>query len=161
MDLDDVDFKAIHYLMSQGRITWSELAGILELSAPATADRVRRLEERNVIKGYAALVDPQTIHCGLTAFVSITLEKSKHRNTFLKKIESLPEIQECHHVTGDDDYLLKVRCRDTADLERLVGEDLKGLAGIAKTRTTIVLSTAKETPILPINSSGKENGLSS
>ena len=150
MDLDDVDFKAIQYLMSQGRITWSELAGILELSAPATADRVRRLEERNVIQGYAALVDPQAVDCGLTAFVSITLDKSKHRNTFLKKIQSLSEIQECHHITGEDDYLLKVRCRDTAELERLVGEDLKGLTGISKTRITIVLSTAKETPVLPI-----------
>lgn len=156
MDLNDVDFKAIQYLMAQGRITWSELAGILELSAPATADRVRRLEERNVIQGYAALVDPKMVNCGLTAFVSISLDKSKHRNTFLKKIQSLAEVQECHHITGEDDYLLKVRCRDTAELERLVGEDLKGLTGVSKTRTTIVLSTAKETPILPVKAAVQE-----
>ena len=156
MDLDDVDFKALQYLMSQGRITWSELAGILELSAPATADRVRRLEERHVIQGYAALVDPKMVNCGLTAFVSVTLEKSKHRNTFLKKIQSLAEIQECHHTTGDDDYLLKVRCRDTEELERLVIEELKGIVGVSKTRTTIVLSTAKETPILPVKADPKE-----
>lgn len=151
MDLDDVDFKALQYLMSQGRITWSELAGILELSAPATADRVRRLEERRVIQGYAALVDPKMVDCGLTAFVAITLEKSKYRNTFLKKIQSLAEIQECHHITGEDDYLLKVRCRDTTELERLVSEELRGLAGVSKTRTMIVLSSAKETPVLPVN----------
>lgn len=156
MDLNDVDFKAIQYLMAQGRITWSELAGILELSAPATADRVRRLEERNVIQGYAALVDPKMVNCGLTAFVSITLDKAKYRNTFLKKIQSLAEVQECHHITGEDDYLLKVRCRDTAELERLVGEDLKGLTGVSKTRTTIVLSTAKETPILPVKATVQE-----
>ncbi|NEQ95349.1 MAG: Lrp/AsnC family transcriptional regulator [Cyanothece sp. SIO2G6] len=151
MDLNEVDFRAIQYLMTQGRITWSELAGVLELSAPATADRVRRLEERGVISGYAALVDPDAIGCGLTAFVSVTLEKSKHLNTFLKKVQNLPEIQECHHVTGEDDYLLKIRCRDTAELERLVGQELKSITGISKTRTTIVLSTAKESPILPLN----------
>ncbi|MEM9218065.1 MAG: Lrp/AsnC family transcriptional regulator [Cyanobacteria bacterium P01_F01_bin.150] len=156
MDLDDVDFKAIQYLMAQGRITWSELAGILELSAPATADRVRRLEERNVIQGYAALVEPKMVDCGLTAFVFITLDKSKHRNTFLKKIQNIAEIQECHHITGEDDYLLKVRCRDTSELERLVADELKGLAGVTKTRTTIVLSTAKETPILPVKATVQE-----
>lgn len=154
MDLNEVDFRAIQYLMTQGRITWSELAGVLELSAPATADRVRRLEERGVISGYAALVDPDAIGCGLTAFVSVTLEKSKHLNTFLKKVNNLPEVQECHHVTGDDDYLLKIRCRDTTELERIVGQELKSITGISKTRTTIVLSTAKESPVLPVNLPG-------
>ncbi len=152
MDLNETDFKALQHLMSQGRITWSELAGILELSAPATADRVRRLEERQVIKGYAALVDPEAIGCGLTAYVSITLERPKHRDAFIKKVQSLAEIQECHHITGDDDYLLKLRCRDTQDLERIVTNELKGLPGILRSRTTIALSTVKETPVLPLHS---------
>lgn len=65
-------------------------------------------------------------------------------------MQALAEVQECHHVTGEDDYWLKVRCRHTKDLERLISEDLKGLPGILKTRTTIALSTVKETPILPI-----------
>ena len=159
MDLNDIDVKAIQYLMLQGRITWSELAGILELSAPATADRVRRLEERNVIKGYAALIDPEAVGCGLTAFVSVTLDKSKHRTTFLKKIQNLPEVQECHHVTGEDDYLIKIRCRDTGELERLVGEEIKSLTGISKTSTNIVLSTAKETPVLPLSPPQQEDDL--
>jgi Lrp/AsnC family leucine-responsive transcriptional regulator len=152
MDLNETDFKAIQHLMNQGRITWSELAGILELSAPATADRVRRLEERQVIKGYAALVEPAAIGCSLTAYVSVTLERPKHRDAFLKKVQALAEIQECHHITGDDDYLLKLRCRDTQDLERIVTNELKGLPGILRSRTTIVLSTIKETPVLPLHS---------
>ncbi|MBD2067412.1 Lrp/AsnC family transcriptional regulator [Leptolyngbya sp. FACHB-671] len=135
--------------MDQGRITWSELAGILELSAPATAERVRRLEERKIIKGYTALIDPETVGCELTAFIAVTLEHS-HRATFLQRVQELAEIQECHHVTGEDDYLLKVRCRNTRGLEQLVSENLKGLPGILRTRTTIVLSTTKETPALPL-----------
>ncbi|MGB3495466.1 MAG: Lrp/AsnC family transcriptional regulator [Elainellaceae cyanobacterium] len=150
MDLNETDLKAIQYLMGQGRITWSELAGLLELSAPATADRVRRLEERQVIQGYSALVNPEAVGCGLTAFVFITLERPKHRPNFLKKIAALAEVQECHHIAGDDDYLLKVRCGTTLELEKLVSEDLKGLTGVIKTRTTIVLSTVKESPVLPI-----------
>jgi Lrp/AsnC family transcriptional regulator, leucine-responsive regulatory protein len=150
MSLNELDYKLLQSLMAQGRMTWAELAGFLELSAPAAADRVRRLEERQVIKGYAALVDPEAIGCGLTAFVAVTLERPEHRRPFLQKIQALPEIQECHHVTGDDDYWLKVRCHSTRDLERLLSEDLKGLPGVLKTRTTIVLSTVKETPVLPL-----------
>ena len=156
MEINETDYKAIRHLMEQGRITWSELAGILELSAPATADRVRRLEERQVITGYAALVDPEAIGCMLTAFVSIRLDKPKHQGPFLKKIEALSEVQECHHVTGEDDYLLKVRCGTAKDLERLVSEEIKGVAGVSRTRTTIALSTVKETPILPVKPSRTE-----
>jgi Lrp/AsnC family transcriptional regulator, leucine-responsive regulatory protein len=140
--------------MAQGRITWSELAGILELSAPATAERVRRLEERKIIKGYTALIDPEAVGCELTAFIAVTLERPEHRAAFLQRVQELAEIQECHHVTGEDDYLLKVRCRNTRGLEQLVSENLKGLPGILRTRTTIVLSTTKETPILPLQSPG-------
>jgi len=136
--------------MSRGRVTWSELAATLELSAPATADRVRRLEERGVIQGYSALVNPEVVGCGLTAFISVTLERPEHRDPFLQRILELPEIQECHHVAGDDDYLLKVRCHSTQDLEQIIGEKIKSLQGIVRTRTTIVLSTAKETPALPL-----------
>lgn len=136
--------------MAQGRITWSELAGILELSAPATAERVRRLEERKVIKGYTALINPEAVSCELTAFIAVTLERPKYRAAFLQRVQKLAEVQECHHVTGDDDYLLKVRCHNTRSLEQLISEDLKELPGILRTRTTIVLSTTKETPVLPL-----------
>ena len=150
MSLDEIDYKVLQALMTQGRITWSELASILELSAPATADRVRRLEERGVIQGYAALIDAESIGCDLTAFITVSLAHPNQRSDFLKKVEELPEIQECHHVTGEDDYWMKVRCRNTKDLERLISDELKGTLGYLKTRTTIVLSTVKETVVLPI-----------
>jgi Lrp/AsnC family transcriptional regulator, leucine-responsive regulatory protein len=152
MNLDEIDSKIVQHLMAQGRITWADLAGILDLSAPATADRVRRLEERQVITGYAALVNAEAIGYPLAALIAITLEKPKHRAPFLQKVQQLAEVQECHHVTGDDDYWLKVRCQSTRDLERLISDELKALPGILRTRTTIVLSTVKETPALPVKS---------
>ena len=148
--MDETDSKVVAHLMANGRATWAELAGILGLSAPAAADRVRRLEERGVITGYAAIVDADAIGCGLTAFIAVTLERPMHRAPFLARVQALPEVQECHHVAGEDDFLLKVRCGSTGELERIVSEEIKGLDGIAHTRTTVVLSTSKETPILPL-----------
>lgn len=148
--MDSLDWKALRYLMTHGRVTWADLASVLGLSAPATADRVRSLENMGVIKGYAALINPDAVACGLTAFIAITLERPEHRAPFLAWVREQPEVQECHHVAGDDDYLLKVRCRDTRRLDNLIGDQLKALPGIRRTRTTIVLSTAKETPELPL-----------
>jgi Lrp/AsnC family transcriptional regulator, leucine-responsive regulatory protein len=148
--VDEIDIKVLQQLMVQGRITWSELAGLLQLSAPATADRVRRLEEKGIIQSYAALVNPELIGCGITAFIAVTLDRPEHRQGFIDLVTQLPEIQECHHVTGDDDYLLKVRCASTRSLEALISNQIKGLPGILRTRTTLALSTVKETPALPI-----------
>ncbi|NER85068.1 MAG: Lrp/AsnC family transcriptional regulator, partial [Leptolyngbya sp. SIO1D8] len=128
----------------------SELAAHLGLSAPAAADRVRKLEERGVIQRYVTQVDPYRLGYDLTAFISVTLEYSCDRDEFLRHVHAMAEIQECHHVTGDDDYLLKVRCQGTQGLEHLITAGLKQVPGVLRTRTTIVLSTVKETIALPL-----------
>jgi Lrp/AsnC family transcriptional regulator, leucine-responsive regulatory protein len=148
--LFDLDSKVLRLLMKQGRVTWTDLAEHLGLSAPAAADRVHRLEQRGVIRGYAALVDAEAAGYPLTAFVSVVIDRPDRRAAFLKRVAALPEIAECHHVAGDDDYLLKVRCRSTADLDRFLVESLKATPGVVRTRTTIVLSTAKESVVVPI-----------
>ncbi|MDR3590576.1 MAG: Lrp/AsnC family transcriptional regulator [Negativicutes bacterium] len=148
--LDSIDLKATKKLMAQARTTWSELGLELELSAPAAADRVHRLEKQGIIKGYHALVDPDALGYGLAAFVAVSLEKPEHRGAFLAKVQKSPLIQECHHVAGDDDYLLKVRCSGPRQLEWLISEELKAVPGVSRTRTTVVLSTAKETPVVPL-----------
>jgi Lrp/AsnC family leucine-responsive transcriptional regulator len=149
--LSAIDSKLLNRLMQQGRASWAELAEELKLSPPAAAERTRKLEERGVIRGYAAVVDPPSVGYDLTAFVAVTLERPHHRGKFLTSVlHKFPEIVECHHVAGDYDYLLKVRCRGTSDLDDLLSNRLKGLPGIARTRTTIVLSTLKETVVTPL-----------
>lgn len=148
--LDSYDLQVIKQLTTQGRTTWAELGAILGLSAPAAADRVRRLEEREIIKGYTALVDPEAVGCQVTAFILVTLEHSRHRSPFLEKIQKMPEVQECHHIAGEGDYLLKIRCSSLSNLELIISEEIKGLAGVFKTCTTIILSTIKETPLPPL-----------
>ena len=111
---------------------------------------MRKLEERGVIRGYAALVNAEALGYPLTAFVAVTLERPQHRHSFLRRLASMKEIVECHHVAGEYDYLLKVRTRGTQDLDRVLSEKLKAVAGVARTVTTIVLSTSKESVEVPI-----------
>jgi Lrp/AsnC family leucine-responsive transcriptional regulator len=149
--MDSLDRKALPLLMKEGRITWSDLGQSLGLSAPAAAERVRKLEEHGVIKGYAAIVDAESLGYSLTAFVSVTLGDQRKRTSFHAGVKRLEQIVECHHVAGDDDFLLKVRCRGTRDLDRILVEELKGRMGVARTRTTVVLDTVKETSAVPVD----------
>jgi Lrp/AsnC family leucine-responsive transcriptional regulator len=137
--------------MRDGRATWAQLGQRLGLSAPSAADRVHKLEQRGFIRGYAAVVDPAAVGHPLTAYVSVTLANHRKRAAFLRAIEKIEQVAECHHVAGDDDYLLKVRCRGTQDLDHLLATELKERLGVARTRTTIVLSTAKESVRVPLD----------
>ena len=148
--MDTIDTKVLERLMENGRTTWAELGNLLDLSPPAAAERVRKLEERGVIKGYTALVDAGAIGCPLTAFIGVVLERPRDREPFLQKMARLTVVQECHHVAGTEDYLLKVRASGLPELEQLVSDELKGLPGVVKTRTTIVMSTLKESIRLPL-----------
>lgn len=147
---DDVSRTILDTLMRSGRTTWAELSQRLGLSAPAVADRVRRLEDSGIIRGYAAIVNPAAIGCGLTAFVQVTLDTPAHRTEFLDCVEHLDDVQECHHVAGKYDYLLKVRCGGTEDLDRVVSGELKAVPGVLRTHTTVVLKTLKESIRLPL-----------
>ncbi len=152
-----MDIKAVTHLQATGRESWTRLGEMLGVTGPAAAERVRRLEERGVIRGYVALLDPEAVGARLTAFVAVTLEHPRYRRAFLKRVDALAEVQECHHVAGDDDYLLKVRCSGTGHLDRVLSEELKGVPGVLRTRTTIVLGTTKETTLLPLES-GNDHG---
>ena len=148
--MDDLDSKILGALMADGRVTWSDLAARCEVSSPAISERVRRLEKRGIIQGYRVMVDPVQLGYDITAFVAVVLEHPAHRQTFLDYVQTTPAVQECHHIAGDGDYLLKVRCGKMADLERVLSEEIKGLPGVLQTRTSIALSTVKETTALSV-----------
>jgi Lrp/AsnC family transcriptional regulator, leucine-responsive regulatory protein len=147
--LDSLDYKILRRLVQRGRSTWSELASLLHLSAPSIADRVKRLEDMGIIRSYTARLDYQELGIPLTAFVAVSLSHPKYSAGFLKGVTHLSEIEECHHIAGDDDYLLKVRCRTTQDLNFFLNDQLKRIPGVVRTRTTIVLSTVKESATIP------------
>ncbi|MEL6554366.1 MAG: Lrp/AsnC family transcriptional regulator [Cyanobacteria bacterium J06621_11] len=150
MNVDELDRKLLTALMMNGRVKWTALADEFGVSAPAIADRVRRLEREGLITGYAAQVNAEALGFDLTAFVTVTLAHPQHRQAFLAYVQATGTIQACHHIVGEGDYLLKVRCRSTAELEHLLSEELKGIDGVVQTRTTIALRTVEETTVLPL-----------
>jgi Lrp/AsnC family leucine-responsive transcriptional regulator len=144
-----MDSEILRRLQHNARETWAALGQAVGVTGPAVAERVRKLEQRGVIRGYTVLVDADAVGYPLLAFIEVTLEPQELRGAFLVRTEALPEVLECHHIAGDFDYLIKVRARGTLDLERLISDELKSVAGV-RTRTTIVLKTVKETPDVPV-----------
>ena len=142
--MDAVDLELLRKLVADGRITFSELATRVKLSGPSTAERVRRLEADGVISRYSAILNPDSVDADLAAFVSVTLAGPEAREAFIAAASADPAILELHHTAGEGDYLLKVRCATTRELERIVSERIKGIAGVSGTRTTVVLSTTFE-----------------
>ncbi len=146
--INDIDRQILNIIQQDARITNAEIARQVGLAASAVLERVKKLEERGIIRGYSADLDGSQIGFGLTAFVAVrTHECCSETDKFLAAI---PEVLEVHDVAGEDSYLLKVRVRDTEDLSRLLRQELKNVPNVASTKTTVVLQTIKETTALPL-----------
>ncbi|MEJ7900302.1 MAG: Lrp/AsnC family transcriptional regulator [Thermomicrobiales bacterium] len=144
--IDTLDERILSELQTNGRLTMKALAERVGLSSPAMIERVRRLEERGVLAGYRAVVDPSAIGRPLTALISIDLDR-RHHDVFLNRLRSEPSVESCHRITGEHSYLVKVHVSSTEELELLVDE--LGDAG-AKCSTNIVLSSPIEgAPVVP------------
>jgi Lrp/AsnC family leucine-responsive transcriptional regulator len=150
--IDVINRKILNILQKDARTSNAELARQVDLAPSAVLERVRKLEESGVIRGYAADLDPAVMGFGLTAFVFIRTNSCGAIEPFLAEI---PEVLEVHDVAGEDCYLLKVRAHNTEDLGRLLREKLKPIPEIITTRTTVVLQTIKETMELPIEGEKK------
>jgi Lrp/AsnC family transcriptional regulator, leucine-responsive regulatory protein len=142
--MDNADLHIVDQLQRNARTTQSELAKAVGLSQPAVADRIRKLEERGVITGYAARVDAAALGLDITAFIGVGIEHPKFFDGFTRKVQGLDEVLECHRVAGEDSYLLKVKTRNTRSLDRLLVEVLRTIPGVTRTHTTIVLAPVKE-----------------
>ena len=141
--MDDVDVRLVAALRADGRASYAELGRLVGLSGPAVQERIRRLEERGVITGYRATVDSAELGLGVTALIGILLSDSAGHDEVGERLESVAEVEDCWFIAGDEAYMLKVRVPDVAGLERLLGE-LVRIDGVARTRTTLVLSTRWE-----------------
>jgi Lrp/AsnC family leucine-responsive transcriptional regulator len=140
--VEDLDRRIVDLLRSDGRMSYTDLGKAMGLSTSAVHQRVRRLEERGVIKGYAAIVDHAALDLPLTAFISITPLDPAAPDDIPERLRDLPELEACHSVAGEENYILKARVRAPGDLEDLLGR-VRATANVA-TRTTVVLSTPWE-----------------
>jgi Lrp/AsnC family transcriptional regulator, leucine-responsive regulatory protein len=143
MVLDEIDLKILEILQKNGRTRRSDLASIIGLSIPAASERMRKLEEEGFIVGYYARLDPLKLGKGLTAFVLVTVDSSRHYPAFIEHVKPVDEIMECHSITGEGTHLLKIRCEDTQTLEKLLAR-IQAWQGVVKTTTNVVLSPIKE-----------------
>jgi Lrp/AsnC family leucine-responsive transcriptional regulator len=152
MALDKTDRKILRILQSDGRITNADLAERIGISPPPTLERVRKLERNGIIRRYAALINPLAVGVETFTFVEVTL--SRHGQdavmAFMKAVEGVPEILECHHITGDADFLLKIAVRNIPAYEDLVLHTLTALPHIQHLKSLVVLSTLKNETSLPI-----------
>lgn len=154
MVLDETDRTILDRLQANGSLTYAEIGAAAGLSASAVNDRLKRLRAEGVIRRMTAEIDPAAIGLGLLAFILVSVNEPPAEARFRAAMKAAPEVLECHHLTGDFSYLLKLRLRDTAHLEQFLTDRLKPLSGVARTHTLIALSSVKETHILPASSPG-------
>ena len=147
--LDRTDLILLKHLQLQGRTKRNELAEEVGLSLPAVSERMRKLEERGILEGVHAKVDPKSVGLDVAAFITVTMESSSNYAHFLAAAAQHPEVLEVHAITGDGSHLLKVRTWNTSTLERLLSE-IQSWSGVRGTRTNVVLSTYKESTALPL-----------
>ncbi|WP_043517787.1 winged helix-turn-helix transcriptional regulator [Achromobacter arsenitoxydans] len=152
-DLDRIDLKILDILQREGRISVTELAERVSLSATPCSDRVKRMEREGVITGYHARVNPAALGKNLLVFLEIKLS-AKSGDVFdkvKKELLYVPEVMECHLVSGDFDYLVKARLTEMNEYRRLLGEILKRLPASAESHSYVVMEEIKETLFLPVD----------
>lgn len=150
--MDDLDRQILDLLQDDGSMSNAEIGRRIGLSAPATHARVRRLEQEGYIRGYTALLDHERLGLDLVCFVQVTLRlhSSELVADFRRRVREVAEVLECHHITGEFDYLCKVVVPNRKALERLVVEVLTPLPGVERIHTSLVLSEVKQSTVLPL-----------
>ena len=149
--IDEKDREILAIVQDNARTNNAEIARRVGMAPSATLERLRKLEKRGVIEGYEARLDPRSIGLGLLAFVYVRTRESMDEDFPTgEALARLPEVQEIHHVAGEDCYLIKVRAESTEALGRLLRERLGSIESVLSTRSTIVLETIKESSRLPL-----------
>ncbi len=141
--LDGIDRQLLDELQSDCKRSLKEIGGSVGLSAPSVMERVRKLENAGIILGYHALLDARKVGLDISAFIGVSISNPQLLSAFEEWVDSMPQVLECHHVTGSHTLLLKVKTQNTEDLEQLISR-VRSMEGVASTETMVVLSTHTE-----------------
>lgn len=152
--LDEIDRQILQLLQENSRITSTELARQVNLSTPGLQKRLKKLETTGVIGRYVTLMNREALGLDLLCFAQVTLAHHQPEcvGEFCHQVTELPEVLECHHLTGDFDYLLKVVVANHQHLEQLLSEKITKIPGVDRIRTNIVLNEIKTSTSLPLKS---------
>jgi Lrp/AsnC family transcriptional regulator, leucine-responsive regulatory protein len=141
--ISENDARILDVLQRDGRRPYADLGAEVGISGPSAHERVKKLESRGVITGYAAIVDPRAVGYDILAFSWIIQAPGTTSIDLAEMFAAIPEIEECHHITGEADYLIKVRARDTRDLERVL-RAVRATPHVFQTETDVVFSSGFE-----------------
>ncbi|MGA1277404.1 MAG: Lrp/AsnC family transcriptional regulator [Candidatus Kapaibacteriota bacterium] len=150
MEIKEIDRKICELLQQSARMQLSHIAEQVGLSVASVSEHVRKLEEQGIIKGYHAQLKSAAFQFDLTAYIFVDIESSVYYDEFISVCKTMPELLECHAITGNASHLLKIRTINTASLERLLSR-LQQIPGVKRTITNLVLSTHIESLTLPLN----------
>lgn len=155
--LDNTDKKILEILQSNAKITNAQLSKDIGLSPAPTLERVKKLESSGIIKSYHAMLDTSKIGLGVSTFVQVTLKGHNKKNIdfFLNEINQIPEVIECHHITGSGDFILKVISSDISTYQQLMLEKVSEIEVVDSLQSMVILSTFKDSKVMPIPEDGK------
>lgn len=148
-----MDIAILRELVADGRATLQTIADRVGLRRPSVHARVRALEERGVLRGYHAALEPDAVGGGLVAFAYLQVCHGRGQDCFgsaakvAEALRRVPQVLEVHTTAGDDDMVVKLRARDIRELEHVVLKQVSGIAGVERVRTSIALSTHFERPL--------------
>src|SRR5262245_15121902 len=142
-ELDSIDRHILAVLQENCKLPLTKIGERVGLSAPSVNERIRKLEESGVIRGYTAVLDARKLGKDITAFIGVFIEHPRLLGKFERELDRLEAVQECHHVTGQHTILLKLKADNTSKLEGLIRE-IRSIEGVARTETSVVLSTYTE-----------------
>jgi DNA-binding Lrp family transcriptional regulator len=150
--LDDIDKKILNELQANSRISNVDLAEKVDLSPPAVHTRIKRLEQQGYINQYTAILNREKLGYDMVCFVGVRLELHHKKNVeaFHQALQEMPEVLECHFLTGEHDYLLKVAVQNRQEIEAFLVQRLSALPGIARISTSIVLTEIKNTTVIAL-----------
>lgn len=150
LDLDSIDLHILTILQDDCTLQLAKIGDKVGLSAPSVVERIKKLEEQGIIKGYHAVLDARLLGKDVTAFVGVSISHPKLISEFEETVAQMPDILECHHVTGHHTLLIKLKTEDTPSLEELI-RTLRSMPGVERTETLVVFSTHTERTQIPLN----------
>ena len=149
--IDDISFQILKILQERARIPNVDVARQVGLAPSAVLERIRKLESQGFIDGYEVRLNPERFSRSLIAFIVVGIRKLTDEASVGRQLAEIPGVQEVHYITGEDSFLVKIRIADTRELDRFIREEIAPIKAITSTRTSVVLSTYKETAKIPIN----------
>lgn len=149
--IDETDRQILSILQQNARTTNADIARQIGMAPSAVLERIRKLELKGVIQGYETRINPEALGLGLLAFVSVKTEEKLGQEKSGDLLAKFPEVQEVHHIAGEDCFLVKVRVPDARSLGRLLREGFGAIGSVRSTRTTVVLETIRESAQIPVD----------